>query len=136
MVGVRPSSSCTGSWSNSSGAMSLTPTVAECSAPRHAASLMSVRMRACTSAASAKRVLLKLLRYSLNDLLSTMLGVSQGTVMWASATCGLPRRFSHDSSNAVHRSAPKNGAAPVIPISARLPERGMGNSSEASYWST
>ncbi|MNY69317.1 hypothetical protein D3C86_2072360 [compost metagenome] len=78
---------------------------------------------------------MKLLRYSLKDLLSTMLGVSQGTVMCASATCGLPRAFSHESSNAVHRSAPKKGAAPVTPISDRLAWRGIGKSSEASYWS-
>ena len=78
--------------------MSLTPTLVPGVPPRHTASLTSVRMRARTSSALAKRVPLKLPRYSLNDLLSTMLGVSQGTVMCANATCGLPRRFSHDSS--------------------------------------
>ena len=53
------------------------------------------------------RVLLKLLRYSLNDLLSTMCVLSAGTVMCASATCGLPLLLSQDSSKAVHKSAPK-----------------------------
>jgi hypothetical protein len=58
-----------------------------------------------------------------------MLGVSQGTVKCAMATCGLPRGLSQLSSKAVHRSAPKNGGAPAMPISCALGAR-MGNSSE------
>jgi len=104
-------------------------------APRHRASLTSSRRRSCTASRLSKRLLLKLLRYSLNDLLSMMCGVSQGMVKCASATWGLPRAFSHDSSNAVHRSAPKKGRAPEMPISSRLPLRGMGNSRLGSYWS-
>ncbi len=42
-----------------------------------------------------------------------MLGVSQGTVKCATATCGLPRGLSQLSSKAVQRSAPKKGNAPV-----------------------
>ncbi|MCY1555524.1 hypothetical protein D9M68_921940 [compost metagenome] len=72
----------------------------------------------------------------MNDLLSTMWVLSQGTVMCASATCGLPRAFSQLSSNAVHMSAPRNGMLPVIPISRRFASRGKGNSNDASYWST
>ena len=78
-------------------------------------------------------MLLKLLRYSLKDLLSMMLTVSQGMVKCARATWGLPRELSQLSSNAVHRSAPKNGRLALRPISARLPARGMGNNSDASY---
>jgi hypothetical protein len=55
-------------------------------------------MRWRTSSALAKRLLLKLLRYSLNDLLSTMHGVSHGTATCTSATCGLPRGLSQLSS--------------------------------------
>ncbi|MNT93010.1 hypothetical protein D3C72_2343870 [compost metagenome] len=72
----------------------------------------------------------------MNDLLSTMCVLSQGTVMCASATCGLPLGLSQLSSNAVHRSAPRKGTLPVRPISRRLGSRGSGYSSEASYWST
>ncbi len=61
--------------------------------------------------------------------------LSQGTVMWASATMGLPRALSQLSSKAVQRSAPRKGTLPVMPISRRLVSRGSGNSSEASYWS-
>ena len=129
---LKPSRLCMGSRSKASGSTSRTPTVAGCSAPRHTASLRSARRRACTAAASAKRVLLKLFRYSLSDLLSTRFSVSHGTVKCASATCGLPRRLSQDSSYAVHRSAPKNGASPARPISARLGARASGNSSDAS----
>ena len=62
-----------------------------------------------------------------------VLVLSQGTVMWAIATCGLPRRLSQESSNAVHRSAPRNGTLPTMPISRRLVSRGRGNSNEGSY---
>ena len=93
-------------------------------------------MQTATAATSAKGVLLKLLRYSLKDLLSTILILSHGTVMCAMATCGLPRRLSQLSSNAVHKSAPKKVGAPVMPISCRLSARGIGNRSDASYLST
>jgi hypothetical protein len=64
-----------------------------------------------------------------------MFNVSHGTVMCAIATCGLPRGVSQLSSNAVQRSAPENGSRVPSPISARLACRGIGNSSDASYWS-
>ena len=44
----------------------------------------------------------------MNDLLSMMLGVSQGTVKCASASCGLPRGLSQPSSKAVHRILSNN----------------------------
>ncbi|MNN08699.1 hypothetical protein D3C81_1215600 [compost metagenome] len=64
-----------------------------------------------------------------------MLGVSDGMMKVASATCGLPFRFSHDSSYAFQISTPKNGTGLPSgrPISVRLGWRGIGNSSEASY---
>ena len=48
-------------------------------------------------------------------------------VMCTSATWGLPRRLSHDTSNAVHRSGPKKERDIGMPIRPACP-RGMGNS--------
>src|SRR5256885_12996585 len=94
---LSPSSSWIGSASNASGITRRTPTLAFVGAPRQTAALTSARMRSRTSSLLADGVLVKLPRYSLNDLLSTMLGVSHGTVTCAIATCGLPRGVSHDS---------------------------------------
>jgi hypothetical protein len=66
--------------------------------PRQAASDRSVRMHVRTASIDSNFVFVKLPRYSLSDLLSMMLGVSLGTVKWASATCGLPRWLSQLSS--------------------------------------
>ncbi|MNK94852.1 hypothetical protein D3C87_1150690 [compost metagenome] len=115
---------------------SFTPMPADWSLPRHAASERSVRRCSRTASMLAKVLLLKLLRYSLNDLLSMMFGVSQGMVKCAMATCGLPRGFSQLSSKAVQRSAPKKGKAPAwMPMASRCVVRAMGNSRLGSYLS-
>ena len=62
------------------------------------AALTSWRRRRTSSSVLSMRVPLKLFRYSLNDLLSMMWVLSHGTMMWAMASCGLPRAFSQDSS--------------------------------------
>ena len=55
-----------------------------------------------------------------------MLGVSQGIVKCAIASCGLPRALSQLSSNAVQRSAPKKGG-----LSPRCPSRRAGRRAES-----
>ena len=109
-----------------------TPALARTASPCQSAALTSSRMRRLTSSASANAVPLKLFRYSLKDLLSMMWVLSHGTVMWAMASCGLPRGLSQDSSNAVHRSAPKKRGWPVMPMRSRCGARAMGNSSAGS----
>ncbi len=68
-----------------------------------------------------------------------MLGDSQGMVKCAIATCGLPRGLSHETSKALHMSAPKKGrrgASPggggAMPSACRCGARDSGNSSEGS----
>src|SRR5690606_23593342 len=93
----------------------------------------SVAMRACTSSVLSKRIALKELRYSLNDLDSTRFGESAGTTNVAVATTGLPRGSSHDSSYACQRSWPVNGSSAPSPSAARPSLRGIANSNPASY---
>ena len=62
------------------------------------------RLQSC---AVAKRALVEAVEVERNDLLSTMFGVSQGTVKCAGPPAACLRPLSQDSSNAVHRSAPR-----------------------------
>ncbi|CPO53151.1 Uncharacterised protein [Bordetella pertussis] len=74
------------------GLMNSSPT----GAPAAAARSRSRRSR--SACAFGSRVWLNEFRYSLNDLDSTMLGLSAGKLKVAMATRGLPRASSHESS--------------------------------------
>ncbi|MNN83521.1 hypothetical protein D3C81_2005700 [compost metagenome] len=88
--------------------------------------------RASSASGLSSLVWLNEFRYSLNDFDSMMFGESAGALTLATATCGLPRWFSHDSSYAFQISRPKNGSVPCSSSSSRLPWRGIGNSNSGA----